>query len=284
MKIVVIGSNGQLGADIVSEFKRTDKVVELTHLDLNVADDAAVMNVLTYHSPQVVINTAAYHNTDLCEVNRDTAFITNVAGAFYIARWCYMRDAHMVHISTDYVFDGSDSLPYTEYSNPNPVNFYGTTKLASEKIVAATCRKSYIVRVGSLYGSNPCRAKNGLNFPRLMLHLANTKGYVKVVNDEFCTPTYTVDVAKQIRVLLDGLEYGVYHCTNEGRASWYDVAKFIFEKKNITVQLDGTSRTEMTYRTPRPQYAVLENARLKEVNANKMRDWKDALSEYLETL
>jgi dTDP-4-dehydrorhamnose reductase len=220
MKIIVIGANGQLGSDVAEAFADAgDEVSSLTHADLDVALADPIAARMREIRPDVVINTAAMHHVENCEKDPALAFAVNGIGARNLAIAAKDVDAKLVHVSTDYVFDGAKDNPYVESDVPNPLNVYGNTKLAGEHFVRSMADKHFVVRVSAIYGKKPCRAKAGLNFIELMLKLARERGEVRVVDSEFVTPTSTKEIAKQIVGLSRSDAYGLYHATAEGACS-----------------------------------------------------------------
>lgn len=279
MKIVIIGANGQLGSDLVGALK-DGEVIPLTHDDVEISDFDSVSKMFERYKPEVVVNTAAFHNVPECEKNDLKAFMVNGIGPKYLAQNCVTYNSVLLHISTDYVFDGKKNTPYSENDIPNPLSVYGITKLIGEYYIKATMERYFIVRTCGLYGIYRCRAKGG-NFIDTMLKLSKEQKEIKVVGDEILTPTYTLDLANQINELIKTDLYGLYHITNEGSCSWYEFAKAIFEFLNIKVELKEIKQSEFPSTVKRPRYSVLENGRLKSLGINKMRHWKDALQSYL---
>ena len=282
-KAAVIGANGQLGADVIGAFRTAQwEPVSFTHSDFAVEDEEAVRSALAAAAPAVVVNTAAMHNVESCEADPAAAYRVNALGARNVARACRSSGAYLVHISTDYVFDGRKGTPYVEEDLPCPLNAYGNTKLAGEYYVLAECPGCAVVRTSGLYGRHPCRAKR-YNFVELMLKLAEEKGRVRVVQDEVLTPTYTWDLARQIvRLGEERVPLGICHATNEGSCSWYDFAAAIFELAGVEVVLEPAGPGDFPGKVPRPKYSVLENRKLKERGLNVMRPWREALAEYLQ--
>jgi dTDP-4-dehydrorhamnose reductase len=280
VKVVVVGANGQLGCDLMAAFADED-LVGLTHADIDLCATEVLQEIIVRHAPDIVVNTAAYHHVEKCEQNPATSFAVNATGAWNLARACGEAGAVLVHVSTDYVFDGAKVQPYVEDDLPAPLNVYGASKLAGEHLIDAVLERAFIVRTSGLYGLHPCRAKGGDNFVELMLRLASERDEVKVVNDEFVTPTFTSDLAAQIRNLAGSRRYGAYHATAEGECSWYEFAEAIFILTGADVRLTQTTADEFPRPVARPSYSVLENAALKEENLNVMRPWREALADYL---
>jgi dTDP-4-dehydrorhamnose reductase len=282
MKIAVIGSDGQLGNDIVSAFERHGDVVHaLRHADIEISELDSVASALESIQPNLIINTAAMHHVENCEREPATAFAVNGIGAGNLADVARKLDAVLMHVSTDYVFDGRKGSPYTENDSAAPLNVYGITKLAGEHFIRAKMEKYFIVRTSALYGTSPCRAKGGLNFVELMLKLAHERGEVKVVSSEIVSPTSTSELAQQMVKLSRSQSYGLYHATAEGSCSWYEFAREIFLLTKIPVRLKEAGPKEFPTKVPRPAYSVLENHGLKSLGLNTFRVWQDGLGDYL---
>jgi dTDP-4-dehydrorhamnose reductase len=235
--------------------------------------------------PDAVVNCAAYTNVDKAEAEEEAAYRINALGPKYLAQACKDADIVLVHISTDYVFNGEPLLqngeprPYVEEDPCGPTTAYGRTKLAGERFVQENCDKWYILRTAWLYG-------DGHNFVRTMLRLAETHDELSVVNDQIGSPTSTVDLAEAVCALLGTGEYGLYHATCEGQCSWCDFAAKIFEiadkpVKVLPVTSEMYAKAQPTA-APRPKWSVLENAHLKHIERNVFRKWEDALSAYLQ--
>jgi dTDP-4-dehydrorhamnose reductase len=280
MKVAIIGSNGQLGSDLVRVFSDKHEVVSLNHADIKVEDIDSVNTVLSALQPAAVINTSAYHNVPLCEQNPDLSFAINGTGALNLSKICNDINARLIHYSTDYVFDGNKKQPYVETDSCNPLNVYAVTKLAGENLVLNYANKPYVIRVSGIYGKVPCRAKGG-NFITTMLKLAKEKPEVKVVDDEILTPTPTSAIAENTLALISQDAYGLYHMTCEGQCSWYEFAKTIWEVLQLKTPLYPTTVSAFSSPVKRPFYSVLENQKLKQLGINQMPDWKDGLIRYL---
>jgi dTDP-4-dehydrorhamnose reductase len=279
MKIALLGSNGQLGQDLQLALRSHD-VSAWTRRDFDVTDHARTRAALMELKPDVVLNTTAYLRVDDCETNADIAYAVNTLAVLNLLRAANDLGALLVHISTDYVFDGKTTQPYTERSAPFPLSVYGNSKLAGELLVQTMAKNYVLLRSGGLYGAAGSHGKGG-NFVKTMLAKAKARESIRVVNDQMVTPTYTVDLAIQIAAVLDSGHVGLFHMTNEGSCTWYEFARTIFELSGIEADLLPT--TSETYKAPaiRPGYSVLENERLKELGLNKMRHWRDALAAYL---
>ncbi len=279
MRVVIIGSNGQLGMDLSSELKNHELVLA-THNDIEIKNEKSVFSFIKDSEPDIVINTAAFHKVEECEKTPVTAFRVNALGVKYLALACLMADAIFLHISTDYIFGGEKGLPYNEDDIPNPLNVYGITKLAGEYFIKSILKKYFIVRTSGLYGKHKCRAKGG-NFVDKMIYLAEKKEKIRVVDDEILTPTYTYDLSIQIKKLIDTNFYGTYHIANNGFCSWYEFAENIFKLTGLEVNLEKTKSKEFAPKVKRPLYSVLENKKLKSLNMDFMPMWDDALKRFL---
>lgn len=283
MKVVIIGSNGQLGEALTRILARRFDVHGLTHDDIEVADPDSIQSALVSLAPDAVINTAAFHNVPRCQEDLDRSFSLNAAGPHHLALWCEQNGADLVHISTDYVFDGAKQAPYVEEDLPRPLNVYGVSKLAGEHLVQSATERAYVLRTSGLYGRSKCRAK-GDNFAQTMLRLARERGHVQVVSDEILTPTFVDDLASNIAELLPTRKYGLYHVTNGGSCSWYEFACRIFEYAGVDVPTEPVTAASFGSTVQRPLYSVLDNRRLRENGLDRMRPWQDALAEYIHSL
>jgi len=282
MKVMVVGANGQLGTDVVRAFADNgDDVLSLTHADIEITDGEAVATKLRDLQPSVVVNTAAMHNVENCELQPGRAFEVNAFGVRNLALTARDIGTVLMHISTDYVFDGCKLSPYEEQDPPRPLSVYGNSKLAGEYFVRSTLDKHFVLRTSAIYGKSPCRAKGGLNFIQLMLKLANQRGEVRVVDNEFVTPTPTSDLARQIVALSRCEKYGLYHATAEGACSWFEFAREIFALTGTKVSLKVAGPNEFPTKVPRPKYSVLENGGLKLLGLNTFRPWQEGLRDYL---
>jgi dTDP-4-dehydrorhamnose reductase len=283
MKVAVIGANGQLGGDVVRAFQASgDDVCSLTHDELEVSHMDSVRQALRHAAANVVVNTSAMHHVERCEQNPDGAFAVNALGARNLAEVTRDLGAVLIHVSTDYVFDGKKAEPYVEEDAPVPLNVYGNTKLAGEYFARTLNPKHFVLRTSALYGKLPCRGKSGLNFVELMLKLARERGKVRVVDSEIVTPTPTTELAKQMVALSRSDAHGLYHATAEGSCSWYEFAKEIFDTTNTQVQLEIAGPGEFPAKVPRPAYSVLENRGLKTRSLNCFKSWREGVRDYLE--
>ncbi len=279
MKIAVIGAHGQLGSDLMRSLG--DDAIGLTHAQIEITDPVSVASALDAIAPDTVINTAAYNLVDKAEQEPDRAFAINAFGPLHLARHCAERNLTLVHVSTDYVFgqDGARTTPYTEADFPGPVSVYGTSKLAGEHLVRATCRQHFVVRTCGLYG-RPTSVGKG-NFVRTMLRLAQDRDELAVINDQHCTPTSTADLASAIVSLLQTDQYGLYHATNSGSTTWCQFARAIFDLSGIDINVTPITSARFDAPAHRPAYSVLDSTRLIAITGLSLRPWRDALAAYL---
>jgi dTDP-4-dehydrorhamnose reductase len=282
MRVAVVGSNGQLGADIVSVFTSLgDEVASFTHSEIELSSLESVRSCLEGSNAEFVVNTAAMHHVEKCEQDPERAFAVNAVGARNLALVTWDMGAVVVHISTDYVFDGAKNEPYVEGDIALPLNVYGNSKLAGEGFVRTLNPRHFVLRTSAIYGKHPCRAKGGQNFVELMLRLGRERGSVRVVDDEHVSPTSTISLARQIAALSKCEDYGLYHATAEGSCSWYQFAKEIFAAAKLPARVEVAASSEFPAKVLRPHYSVLENRRLKAAGLNIFQPWDVELAEYL---
>ena len=277
--VVVIGSTGQLGSDCLEAF-RTERLVGLSHGDVELAEEGSLRAALPPLAPDVVVNTAAFHDVPACETDPERAYRLNAVAPRRLGRLCAELGARLVHISTDYVFDGTKGAPYVETDRPLPLNVYAISKLAGEYEVLACGARHQVVRSSGLYGVRPCRAKGG-NFVDTILARAARDPVVRVVDDEILTPTWTGSLAAQLRTLaLEGAP-GLYHATDHGSCSWFEFTRELFALAGVRTPLERTSVRAFASPVRRPAYSVLENAALAAAGLDRMRPWRESLAECL---
>lgn len=279
MRIAVIGASGQVGINLVRVLSKNNEVIALTHEAIDITDSDKARKILLRLRPEVVMNTAAYHKTDECEVNPEKSFSVNSIAVRNLALISKGIGSLLVHFSTDYVFDGEKREPYSEDDRPNPINVYGVSKLAGEVFVRNILEKHFIVRPSGVFGKAEKEGKE--NFVVKMLRLARERGRLRIVNDQTFSPTYARDMSGKIAELLRTKKYGTYHITNSGVCSWYELAKAAFELAGVEVDVTPVKSEEFPSKARRPLFSVLENKRLREVGLGGLRHWKDALADYL---
>ena len=287
-KILVTGCNGQLGRAIRKEYAGSD--VEFVNTDvtegegvkaLDITDVDAVLKMVEETKPEVIINCAAHTNVDACETQLDLAYKINAIGPRNLSIAASKAGAKMIHVSTDYVFEGNGTRPYTEFDEPNPVSAYGKTKLEGENFVKAFADKYFILRTAWLYGE-------GKNFVKTMLRLAETHDEVSVVSDQLGSPTSAVELAKMIHYLEPTENYGVFHATCEGDTNWAEFAEAIFKRAGKNTKVNHVTSEQYAKMNPasanRPAYSILDNYMLRLTSDFRMADWQDALDVYMKTL
>lgn len=278
-RILVTGCNGQLGR-AVNQVYATEAAageVELINTDvcdLDITNIDDVMSMVKEKKPHVIINCAAHTNVNKCESDWDNAYRINAIGARNLSIAADRECAKLIHVSTDYVFDGEGDKPYTEFDETVPCGAYGKTKLEGEKFVRQFTNRFFIVRTAWLYG-------DGNNFVRTMLKLSETNEEVRVVSDQFGTPTSAMELARMLHFIEPTENYGVFHATCEGSCSWADFATEIFRMAGKDTLVKYITTAEYPTPAKRPAYSVLDNYMLRLTTSYQMADWKEALAEYM---
>jgi len=292
-RILLIGANGQLGSDLRDALVGHEVVAasrtplhDARHrtLQLDITEFDALRDAVTDIRPDAVVNCSAFHRVDDIEKDASQALLVNALAAQRLALLCRDVNCTLMHVSTDYVFDGARRAPYVETDAPNPLSAYGASKLAGEHLIRAAWKRHFIVRTCGLYGRAGTSGKGG-NFVQTMLRLAReqaTSGKpIRVVADQICTPTYTGDLAAQMALLLETDAYGVVHATSAGSCSWQEFADAVFEIAGLPARAVPISSAEFGAPAVRPPWSVLENAVLQRAGIDRMRHWRDALADYL---
>lgn len=281
MRVIVIGSSGQLGTDLMSVLS-SDSYFEpmgITHPEIEVSNLNAEASLLK-RKPDAVINTAAFHKTDACEVDPMKAFRVNAVGPFHVANACRALNAIDLFQSTDYVFGGEKESPYSEDDEPNPKNVYGLSKMAGERITALNAPRHYIIRSSGLFGTIGSSGKGG-NFVESILKQARAGEEIKVVDDNTISPTYTKDLAGAIAALLKREPpYGVYHIANSGSCTWWQFATDIIRLAGLKIEVKRTSSLDYPTKAIRPKMSALSTVKLADCGI-QMRDHEEALRDYM---
>lgn len=293
MNILLIGSDGQLGTDLLKIFQGNNKstgpvakrssnqqllwtIKGLTLKDLDITDFPKTRRIIEEYKPDIIINTAAYHNVPECEKNPEQTFLVNTIAVRNLALICRLFNIKLIHFSTDYVFDGKKKRPYTEDDIPNPLNVYAISKLAGEFFVKLLS-DYYVIRVASLFGTAGCLGKGGTNFVESMLKLAKNNKTIQVTSNITSSPTYTYDAALKIKEMIqDNYPSGLYHLTNSGSCSWYEFALEIFKQSNIKSAVEPKEEQEEQAGVKRPLFSALTTKKLP-----SLRPWQEALKHYL---
>lgn len=280
-RVAVIGSNGQLGHDLLRAAEGGDwEIAPFVRADFDVTDHAAATAALEAFRPDVVIDLAAFHKMEACEDDPAAAFAVNAVATQHLARETARLGAAFVFLSSDYVFAGDRPSPRVETDSCAPISIYGLSKRAGERLALVNNPNTYIFRVSGLYGVAGPSGK-GTNFVDLMLRLGREGKPVRVVDDQVLTPTATTELARKIRQVVNEAPPGLYHCTNNGECSWFEFAAEIFRLARLPVDLSPQTTAQSGARAPRPAYSVLDNKALRDQGLDDMRPWQDALAEYL---
>jgi dTDP-4-dehydrorhamnose reductase len=291
MKVLITGARGQVGSqliDVISKGKselgdipgifRNVEIIAAGSKELDISDFNKVKSFIESTKPNVIINAAAYTNVDGSEDNEDLAFRVNALGARNLAIASENIRAKLVHISTDYVFRGIESVPYREYDMTSPQNVYGKTKNMGDNFVREFCSKYFIVRPSWVYGYN------GSNFVYTIIEAARKKEQIKVVNDQRGTPTNTEDIVHHILKLITTEQYGIYHCAGHGDCTWYDFACRIVELAEIPCKVLPCTTEEYPSKVKRPAYSVLDNMMLRCTVGDEMRSWEEAIKTFIKNV
>lgn len=280
MKIMILGSHGQLGTELTQLF--SDEAVAFPKSDVDICSFDSIVAKLKEHPVDCVINAAAYNRVDQAEDEPQVAYAVNALGPRNLAIACSQFNIRLVHISSDYVFGGSRSAsPWTEADCPEPVSAYGVSKLAGECFVRALAPKHFVLRTCGLYGHAAISPKGERNFVETMLKLAETHQTIRVVDDQYCTPTSTSDLAVAISRLIQTDQYGLYHATNSGECTWAQFAQAIFRQMSIPVRVVPIRSDEYANKAIRPAYSLLNCNKINEILPARMPHWHDALADYL---
>lgn len=279
MKVLVTGVKGQLGYDVMAELaKRNIEAIGVDIDEMDITDKISVEKVIGEAAPDVVVHCAAYTAVDAAEDNEALCRRVNADGTRNIAEVCKKLDCKMVYISTDYVFDGQGTRPWEPDDERHPLNVYGQTKYEGELAVQENLSKYFIVRIAWVFG------KNGKNFVKTMLKLAETHDKLTVVNDQFGSPTYTYDLARLLVDMIQTDKYGIYHATNEGICTWYEFACEIFKQAGVKIKVTPVPASEYPAKAKRPENSRLDKSKLTENGFERLPSWQDALGRYLKEI
>jgi dTDP-4-dehydrorhamnose reductase len=278
VRIAIVGAQGMLGSDLRAHLAGEQQVIGTDIDDFDITNQEETLGALIQIKPAWVINVAAYTQVDRCEEESEQAFQVNAAGVKNLALACKEIRAKLLHVSTDYVFDGKAKKPYREDDALNPLSVYGQSKSEGETAVQNILDDFIIVRTGGLYG------KGGGNFVNTIVKMAQERDELTVVNDQWVSPTYTVDLSKAIGTLVNLSPNGIFHVVNRGHCTWYEFACAIVEHTGSTSRVIPISSEHYNSPAPRPAFGVLDCRRFTKVTKTTMRPWKEALCEYLSLL
>ncbi|WP_452603005.1 dTDP-4-dehydrorhamnose reductase [Pontimicrobium sp. MEBiC06410] len=278
-RVLVTGASGQLGKSI-QELSHNIEDVDFTFMDskmLDITNKLKIDSLFNSKHFDYCINCAAYTAVDKAEENKERAYEVNVIGARNLAELCEIKNVTLIHISTDFVFDGNGNIPYIEDDITNPISIYGLTKLKGENEIKTTLKKYFIIRTSWLY------SEYGGNFVKTMLKLSQERNHLTIIKDQVGAPTYAIDLAKVvIRIIKDqSHNFGLYHYSNDGLGSWFDFAKAIFEYKKIDLDVKGISSSSYKTLAKRPHFSVLDKSKIKRELGITIPYWRDSLKECL---
>ena len=278
MSILIVGAQGMLGSDLMETINHTRQVIGVDIEECDITDQKETRNTLLRMKPGWVINAAAYTQVDQCETNSEQAFKVNAEAVSNLALACKEINTKLLHVSTDYVFDGKTKTPYREEDPVNPLSVYGNSKCRGEATVQDLLDDFIIVRTGGLYG------KRGVNFVNTIVKMAQERDELRVVNDQWMSPTCTVDLSKAIGTLVQLSSQGIFHIVNSGFCTWYEFACKIVAITDSPCRVVPISSDELDRPAPRPAFAVLNCSKYSKVTGMKLRPWEDALTDYLSTM
>ena len=279
MKIMITGDKGQLGADCTKVLGKTHEILGVDIDEVDIAKLPDIELLVQQFTPNIIVNCAAYTRVDDCEIEKESAWHANVTGAENLAKCVDKHGGCLIHISTDYVFDGRKKVPdpYVETDVPNPVSYYGITKLEGEEAIRRTTDQHIILRTAWLYGIR------GHNFLKTMLKLClrNSDNKIKVVNDQFGSPTWTYRLALQIERLIETNDRGTFHASADGYCTWYDLAVYFLKKMELPYNIIPCTTEEYPTPAARPMNSILENRNLKEKGIDIMANWKSDVDKFI---
>ncbi len=275
MLILIVGARGMLGTDLMEIIGRCQEVTGTDIEDFDITERQETLSTLLKIKPSWVINASAYTQVDRCETEREQAFKVNAEGVFNLALACKEIQAKLLHVSTDYVFDGNTKIPYREEELPNPLSVYGQSKLRGESLLQSVLDDFIIARTAGLYG------KRGVNFVDTILKRSQERDELTVVNDQWLSPTYTVDLAEAIGTLVKHSARGIFHLANTGLCTWYQFACKILEITGSSTKVIPIGSNQLKRPAPRPVFSVLDCSKYTRITGRKMRPWEEALADYL---
>jgi len=276
MKILILGNNGMLGADLQVVF-RDYEVYGWDKEDIDIVDENQVLEKIPQLKPNIIVNAAAYNAVDAAEENKEIAYAVNGYAVGYLAKISRKNNITLVHYSTNYVFDGKNKEGYVEDADPNPQSVYAESKSLGERLLKENTNQYYLIRTARIFGTPAKSDTAKKSFVSVMLELASTQKEIRVVHEEYSNATYSKHLAQRTREILEWKKpTGTYHVTNKGACTWYEFAKKIFEIKDISVKVTPVSQKEFPRPAARPSHSVLLNTKLP-----SQKKWEDALKEYL---
>lgn len=279
MRVVVIGASGQLGSDLMTAFT-AHETIGVDHKMFDIEVPAAISKLLSRYEPDLVINTAAFHNVELCETRPDRAFAVNALAVGELAAQCANSGAIFAHISTDYVFDGNATRPYREEDAARPLSSYGISKYAGEMMLWRSCERGFVFRTSGLYGLRGSSTK-GYTFIERILAQAEEKKPLRVVTDITFSPSYTSHVASAICRIVERGVFGTYHVTNNGACTWYEFAAETLHQAGFDIPIERVTSAIYPTLARRPTYSALEHAALHDAGVTPIESWPAGIRAYL---
>jgi len=278
-RILIVGASGQLGTDLMDAFEDVQPI-GLGHAEIAIENPQSVAAALDRYRPALVLNTAAFHNVQICEQQPRAALLVNALGVGALARASAQRACAVATFSTDYVFDGQKGAPYTEDDEPRPINAYGLSKLAGELLVQAATPRHFIFRTSGLFGRIGSTSK-GYTFVDRVLRSAAAGEPISVVNDMTFSPSYTRDVASAVRQIVERADFGLYHVTNSGSCTWYDFAREALAQAGLDAPVTAISTAQWAALVRRPPNSALTNERMRRAGLPELPDWRSAVARYV---
>lgn len=274
--LLITGAGGLLGRHAARWFSQHHRVIAVGHQELNIADAHAVQQWVSRHQPDLIINCAAMSDVDGCQQNPEAAFAANANGPLHLAQAAERIGAELVHISTDYVFDGEKMAPYTIEDEPRPINVYGESKLAGEKLVREALDRHYIIRTARLFGPG------GRNFASTVLDIARQRGRLLAIVDEIGSPTYVMDLIERLTTIIQSGHYGTYHVTNQGACSWADFAATAIDIAQLkSIVIERVNSADLRRPAPRPHRTVMRCLLSERLGWTPLRPWEAAFAEFV---
>lgn len=282
MKVLVTGKNGQLGSELqeIARNYPNYNIVFVDREEMDLSDPEQIVEVLNTEKPQIIVSAGAYTAVDKAESDQELCDAVNHIAVKTIGAWVADNNAKVIHISTDYVFDGTSETPLKETDEPDPINVYGLTKLLGEQALRASGANHVIIRTAWVYSIY------GANFVKTMIRLMSEREEIGVVSDQIGTPTYARDLAKAIMQIIEAPEFvqGVFHFSNEGKISWHEFAMAVKEIKGFTTKVNAIGSDAFPTPAKRPNFSLLDKTKIKEVYQVSVPHWKDSLKEMIEKL
>ena len=280
MRVAIVGASGQLGSDLMRSFADLSPV-GVDHKMFDIEAPSAISKLIVRHKPDLIINTAAFHNVELCETRPDRAFAVNALAVDQLAAQCAASGVALAHVSTDYVFGGDAATPYVEDAATRPLSAYGISKLAGELLVRRNLDRAYVIRTSGLYGIRGSSTK-GYTFIERILTTAERGDPLRVVTDITFSPSYTLHVADAVRRIVETGRFGTYHVTNAGECTWYEFATEILRRAKIDAPIARTTSSEFPTLAKRPAYSALAHAAMRAAGLAPVPAWQDGIAAYLE--